>query len=279
MKKYSNEELEILKNGLTVYAHAYICRTGKKLTTVEQIIDAINEGIFTCEDVYFSHIDDVLRNNEQESIFWEDNMELFDYQNYFAHDKDVADGSWIKIRTANGFEVHYAKRSIRKRRFNEELTAEYKKLNKLMSKQINVIKSDVKTDAPINKVLDEKIKKQRDKILMLRVYTLIGFKPYEVAIKRTKTKSEYYLPYQYEIVDDISDFTDGYINSIVGLDLKARTGEDNEDKVFYLRSRGIGEGMARLMASLNQSYFIINLDAMIDEYNKQVNESLVIIEK
>jgi len=228
----------------------------------------------------------VLNENEH---YWDDHMEMFDYENYFPREKKVNDGCWIKIRTKNGYEVHYAKQSIRKRRFNEELSLALKKLNRTISKTTNNLKSDISEIKKIGNLAfqnktksdtknTEKLNYLKDKVSMLSVYLEIGLKPYEVFINRNKSKKEYYMPYQYELVDDIEDLSNACISKLTGVNIKAISNTVNEEAVFYLRSRGISEAMAILMASLKQSYFTVNTDDMITEYNKFI-KNVVFVEK
>jgi len=266
--KLTKEEMETLVLYLHCFQHGYYLAMGKKLETVEQILEVVESGKFTFEDIFWTHLDAVLMINSDEGDYWDDHMNMFDYENYFSGKKSVGDGSWIKIRTENGFEVHYAKMSTRKRRFEEEITTAYKKLDSLLRKEIKHI-ADNKHDNP-------KIKKAEDKVLMLRTYSIIGIKPYEVFIKRSKAVTEYYMPYQYEIVDDITDFSEACMQGTVGIKIKALFSAEQEEKIFYLMSRGISEGMARIMASLNQSYFCVNMNEMINEYNQQLSKAIKI---
>ena len=264
--KLSKEEIKSLVLYLQCFRSAYYFMMHKELETVEQIVEVIKSGDFTFEDVFMTHIDAVLLHNTEEGEYWDDHMSMFDYKNFFPGNKSVGDGSWIKIRTEHGYEVHYAKRSVRKRRFDEELRVVYGKLEGLLMKEIK----------NPNSKINPKIKIYEDRILMLKTYSLIGIKPYEVFIKRSKSVTEYYMPYQYEIVEDISDLSEACMEGLVGIKIKSLFTKEQEDVIFYLMSRGISEGMARIMASLNQSYFSVNMDLMIEEYNQQLSKAIKI---
>ena len=48
----NKEKLEYLKTYITTFARAYMLATGKKLTTVDQILELIESGEFTFEDMF-----------------------------------------------------------------------------------------------------------------------------------------------------------------------------------------------------------------------------------
>jgi hypothetical protein len=275
MKKNINNLTQAQTESLALYLlcfkKSYYLATRKHLETVQQIIDIILDGTFTFEDVFMTYIDQKIEFNSPEGNYWDYHMEQFEFENFFPVEKNVHDGAWIKIRTENGFEIHYAKRTTRKRRFNEERSAQYTLIESFLRKQISNVKKDVDVQHTSPKV--EKMKEKAD---MLATYELINLKPYEVFIKRSKSKTEYYMPYQYEIVDDINDFTESCMQGVVGVDIKSMGNSDNEEAVFYLRTRGISEGMARIMASLRQSYFTVDMKLAMNEYNRQCQASLVI---
>jgi hypothetical protein len=205
-------------------------------------------------------------------IFWDDNMELFGVENYFPdeNNKRVNDGQWIKIRTQHGYEVHYAKKSSRKLRYGEQLSTVCNKLQTLMNGEIKKLMDKKTTLAQIE--VDEnqtKFKKLKDKKAELSIRIALNLPLYEVRIQRSRSKVEYYLPYQYEIVNDIEELTEYYMGKVTGVEIKPIYTAENYDKVHYLMSRGISRRMAEIMATLNQSYFSVNMTQALDEYNKQ----------
>jgi hypothetical protein len=248
--------------------------TGKKLEKFEDLLKEVLNGTFTMEDMFYIHMEHKMRVGSKESETWDDNMEMFEYQNYFPGNKNVGEGTWIKIRIKNGYEVHYAKKAKRKRRFNEEIAKKFKRMTSLTKSSIHVLKSGEKSV-----VNDLKIKILQAEINIMYVYFAIDMKLYEVAIKRTKTKTEYYLPYQYEIVEDLDELTAAVMDSVPGVTVRTRPQGDIEDKVFYLRTRGIPEDLARLMAGLNQTYFMVDIEKMIGIYNKAWRSSVTLKEK
>jgi len=274
-KELTQSELESLSIYLATFKKSFYFATGKNLNTTQEIIDEVLKGTFTLEDMFYVHMDSVLDNGSKESYTWEDYMEEFQYENYFPGEKHVRDGAWIQIRTEQGYEVHYAKTARRKRRFGEEITAKYSKiinLTKRLTRDLTSIeapskskdKKDLKV-AVINKEIDK-----------LQVYQSIDMKLYEVVIKRTKNKTEYYLPYQYEIVEDLDELTAAVMDGVPGIEVKTRPQGDMEDKVFYLRSRGIPEDLARLMAGLNQTYFKVNIELMLEIYNRAFSKIVLV---
>ncbi len=276
----TKEQLEHLSLYLLCFKKAYYIQTGKKLETVDQIIDTINEGVFEFEDVFTTYLDQCCNEiGEEDSYFLDYNIERFNCENYFpSSNKKVNEGKWIKLRTSVGFEVHFARTSNRKRRFSEELEKIEKKLSSLFNSQLKGLQdSNKKVDEVITPAKKKKAEELQNQISELRVRMLIGLRPYEVRINRTKTKVEYYHPYQYEIVEDIQEFSDAYVNKITGVNVKSLYTSQNEDAVFYLRSRGISERAARMLALLKQTYFIVDMNKAIDEYNRQIREAVVFV--
>lgn len=275
------EQIEYLSLYFLCFKKAYYMQTRTDLTTVDQIIKLIKKGDFTFEDVYNTHLDISLRDlNMEAQNYWDDNMSKFDFINYFpSKDKLITDGAWIKIRNENGFEIHYAKTANRKRRFQEEHEAIQKKYVRILNKQLKNLKDET------NKVDDvrtpsQKLKEQliQNKLSELEIFNAIGLKLYEVKIMRTKNVAEYYLPSQYEIIEDIEEFSNAYINNIEGVSMKALYTSQNKDVIFYLQSRGINKKVAEMMAALKQTYFKVNMKEAMDAYNKQLRESVVFVE-
>jgi hypothetical protein len=273
INKLTEDQLESLHLYLECFKTAYLIQTGKRLETTSQIIECIQGNIFTFDDVFFTYIDNKLQFS-QVSECWDDHMEKFDVENYFPTDKQVHSGAWIKIITEDGYEIHYAKKSIRKRRFNEEYASLANQITAMLRRGIK----EMQNMSHACSIDDEKISELREKLNIISVYNEIGLAPYEVVIKRSKHKSEYYLPYQYTIVNDIDDHIKYVTNKVTGVTTKSRGTSEDEDKVFYLRSRGISEDMARLLASLNQTYFKVNMTQAMDEYNRQWSETVKIIQ-
>ena len=252
----TKEQVEIISEYLLIFQKAYILTTGKKLETVEQILELIKSGKFTFEDdVWGIYLDATLQElSNSESEYFDNHIEDFFCEVYFPEDnKRLPDGgAWVKIRTETGFEVHFAKKSLRKKRWNELIAAELKSSKRNM----NLSKLD-------------KAQISLDAITELRIREAIKLAPYEIYINRTKAKKEYYFTNQYTIVDDIERFSEAYMASITGVYSKNLYTSVNKDAIFYLQSRGIPKKVAEIMASLKQMYFIVNIEEAMGEYNRQ----------
>jgi len=243
---------EILKSdGLKAYATYYILHTGKRLETIEDLIDAILDDEFTWEDVFYERMNHLGMDYDTER-YWEDNMEKFSFENYFATDeKSVGDGHWIKVRTEKGYEVHWAKRSVRKPRFMEKLEA----INRKMRNP---------------KITAEGMKPMLAEIDEIKMRHLIGMRPYEVYYYRTRTQKRYLLPYQYELAN-IDDHVSYIMDNVPTVKVRKLFTAKNNDQIFYLRSRGIPENLAIVMSNLKQCYFVVDMEESIKLYNEHTN--------
>lgn len=277
----TKDQLEYLTQYFLCVKKAYYIQFSKTLETVDQIIDVIKSGEFTFDDVFATYLDGRLDHLDTKAqYYYDDNMQMFDCENYFPPtSKRVEEGAWIKIRTENGYEVHFAKKSNRKRRFEEEHIAVQKKLIRLMNRQMKDIQD---VNKKVKDVVTDKVKSKQkaleDKLLELEVMDAIELKPYEVKIMRTKSVAEYYLPYQYELVTDIDEISNAYIQSLPGISMKALYSSQNKDAVFYLQSRGISKKVAEMMAALKQTYFIVNIVEMSNVYNDILKERVQFVE-
>lgn len=273
MSKLSKKEIEHLKLYLLLFQKAYYLASGKTLTDVNQLIDLIKGGTFTFEDCFDVFVGSRTENLSDElEDFLLDNLDAFSSENYFGGgEKNVGTGAWIKIRTENGFELHYAKRSTRKIRLNEVLDKENTRVNKILAKVTKSISS-----GEINNELEKLKNNNKLREAQLRYY--IGLIPYEVRIRRSKTKTEYYLPYQYEMVTDIDEFADAYKNNTPFLEMKTLFTNENKEAIFYLQSRGISKKVAQILASLNQSYFTFDMVGGMEFLNNQFKSKIVLVE-
>lgn len=249
------------------YSWLYKRHTGKNLSDTS-ISEAMKE--FTFDDMFMEYVNQVSRDwNEKENIYWDDNMDKFDGENYFVPEsKIIGESTWVKIRTENGYELHLAKRSLRKRRWDELILVQLKKLtsiNKQITKRLNAGILD-------NSKLSSKSDEIENNLLELKIRKSIFVTPYEIKIRRTKTVYEYLLPYQYEIMD-VEETVDYFIEGIKQITIKSFFNSDNKEKIFYLRTRGIPEKIAIVLSSLKDCYFKVDLKSMNEEYHKQLQES------
>jgi hypothetical protein len=260
MNNLTKEEIDLLANYLLIFKKAYYLATREALNTVEQLINLINGGNFTFEDdVWGIYLDTALHDlMDNELEYFDNHIEEFMCEIYFPTNTSLPEGgAWIKIRTETGFEVHYAKKAIRKKRWNELIEKCLKSANRTL------------------RVRDtDKAKPLLDKLPELRIRQALNLPPYEVYIYRTKTKKEYYYTNQYTIIENIEEFSNAYISSVTGLYAKTLYSSVNKDAIFYLQSRGIPKKVAEIMASLKQMYFVVNMEEAITEYNRQWEESL-----
>ena len=275
------QDLETLRLILKVYGETYIYLNHKKISTLEQLLDICTSGEITFEDIFLAHVDKMFQNDigGTADYYWEDHMEVFDVENYFPSvvGKEVGNGQWIKIRTPVGYEIHYARVARRKHRYVEEYNKVSNKLTSLLKKELTELQNSIKQEEKtvgLSKVKKDVQKSLSDKKLELQVRHLIGIPVYEVRIQRSKSRVEYYLPYQYEIVQDVEEITQYYLNKVTGVSIKSIYTAENYDKIHYLMSRGINRRTAEIMATLNQSYFIVNMQEAMGEYNKQFSLSL-----
>ena len=264
---------EEVLNIYSKYSWLYRLHTRKNLADTT-IAEALKE--FTFDDMFMEYINQISSDwTQDENNYWEDNMAKFDFINYFVPDEKIlTEKTWIKVRTENGYEIHLASRSVRKRRWDELLSVLYKKASTINKQIIKRLEAGI-TD---NEKLESKTKDLENQIIEMRIRKSIYIKPYEVKIRRTKTRFEYLLPYQYEIID-VEETVDYYLGGIKQITIKSFFNSDNNDKIFYLRTRGIPEKIAIVLSSLKDCYFKVDIRAMFQEYNQQIRDSFQIIEK
>jgi len=243
-----------------VFAVTFRLETGNKLETAEQAVDALFDGVVTLEDMFFCRLDESFRHATQEvNDTWEDNMEMFAPENYLPSEKTLPEGgAWIKVRHETGYQLHFAKVSNRKRRFAEEIKKVSQTLNKEMEKVREFNCSMDKAEA-LHKKMD-----------ILFVYHEIDIPLYEVRYQRTKTKVEYLNPFQYEICsdEDLQMILDAVRKKTFGVKMRNLYTSVNKDQIFYLRSRGISEQEAMIMANLKQCYFDVDIMGMNEVFNE-----------
>ena len=230
-------------NFISDFSMFYYSMTGEFLKTTEKFLEALLSGNFTAEDMFMeslNHID----MNEAEEIYWEDNMKKFNFDNYMPGNKDVGEGSWIKIRTVTGYEVRFAKKSNRKRDYF-----------KLWLALINKCKN-----APL-----DKINSSEPMLKQYSIYHKIGLRPYEVWYYRTKTVKDFVMPYQYELID-VDDFIRYVVEKVPVVKVKNFYSAINSERIFYARQRGISKELAIMMSNLQSCYFIVDIEKANELY-------------
>ena len=252
-----NQIVEQLKkflesDSVRTYRLFYYHNTGKRLETVEQIIDAIVDEKFTFEDVFMERMNHIGMTYNEE-CYWEDNMEKFDYKVYFPEDKNVGSGSWIKVKTETGYEVHWAKKSTRKYRWRE-------KMEDHMKKSISGMNAD-------------RLKKHSEALTELTLRWKIGLPLYEVFYYRTKTKKAYVTPDQYEICD-VDEVIGWLMDKVPTVKVKSLFTAVNKEVIFYMMQRGIPKQLAMVMSNLKQCYFTVDVEKSLKLYNEQWNKMI-----
>ena len=225
------------------FFYYYQLSTGKKITRIEQILEVIAEGSYTVEDMFYermNHID----MKEAEAIYWEDNMEMFSYKNYFDDSNDVGEGAWIKIRTERGYEVHYAKKSGRIHDWGD-----------LVIKELRKKEGDV------------------DKVHEYMIRRGIGMQVPEVFYYNLKNKRVYVQNYQYELYN-IDDMVTYIMDNCPHITTGMHYTSNNSREEFYIRTRGISKKMAEIMADLKQCYFQVDIVGAMDTFNNQFKSKI-----
>lgn len=251
---------EFIEEKLPSLKKFYYLATKEKLSVASQITSLLeSDSRYDFDDVWGNYLDDVLDDiTEEQSEYFDYNIERFDSEVYFPSDsKILPNGAWVKIRTTTGFEVHFAKKSHIKRRWEELIQKELTSVERFLS-----AKGSVKSGERLNRIDELMIRKK------------IGLQPYEIYVAKTKSSKKYFLTNEYEIIDDVETFAEAYIQGTVGVSSKKIYTSQNKDAVFYLQSRGIPKKVAEVMASLKQMYFTVNMNEAITEYNRQWEESL-----
>lgn len=258
----------VTSDGFKNYAYYYSLHTGKRLRTVDDLINCLCDDTITPEDLFFERMNHFKWRDELE-YHWEDNMESFAYEVYFPKkDKIVGDGAWIKVRTENGYEVHWAKRSKRKIRYDELYRSKLKQYEKVLKS----IKLEMKSDEikSINDKAD--ILKKELNYLEVRIY--IGLQPYEVFYNRTKTQKRYLHVDQYEIVD-VDEHIEYVMSNLNVVKVRNLFTAQDKDVIFYMQQRGIPKDLAMLMSNLKHCYFIVNIKEAIDQNNDAIKMSIL----
>lgn len=264
-KKQTREMTNNLLTFVNSYSFKNFCslyynKTKQKLESLEQLLDAVASKLVTPEDLFEEHLNHVVFSQEEED-FWLSNLELFEYENYFPPvEKQVNHGTWVKVRTENGYQVHFAKRANRKVNFAETATNDLVSLLNTM-KKLNSSK--------------EVVAKKKTASLRSRVVKAIGLQPYEVWYWKTKTQKAYLTPAEYEVVD-VEDYVDfAQKKSLKGVvSLRLLYSAENKEKMFYLRSRGLNKERAKFYANMNQCYFEVNMKKAFNEYAEANNKAV-----
>jgi len=212
------------------------------------------------EDVVFPQLDSELSGGAKQY----DNLDfdLFDYQNFHPEltGKDIGAGSWVRIKTVKGWEVHWAKKSTRVMDVSP-LKRKYKKLEKLELSLETSLEASAKQKL---KVIEEKIDILK-KIAQAEIIEGMDEQPKYVRIQRTRTQARYLLPKEYEVVNEIELYSDAVISKACkkGIFFKALFTAQDNNVIHYLRSRGISKETAEMMAKMKHGYFVLNQNELV----------------
>jgi hypothetical protein len=201
--------------------------------------------------------------------------ELFEFNNFYPEDdKLIHDGAWIMVYYDKYYHVYYAKKANRKYNpFNiKKRLKSLRKDHNILATEINTAKdrslSDIKKLGTKLKTIYKKIEETQLELNAISIFETYDIEPYYVKVQLTKSKYEYYLPSEYKKVSDINLYINAVrnkqnINSVKFIQLYDTK---NEDKIFYLRSRGIPEAEAKMLVNLTNGYFKVNVNALFSEY-------------
>jgi hypothetical protein len=228
--------------------------------------EQVEEGIFEeIEEHFFDYLDLTLNCgliDDFDDILFDKYVQV---QNFFPHlvGKDVDSGSWVKVKSDVGYNVYWAKKSS-KRLSVEMLQRKLNDINRnSKNADLKVLKGKIETL--------ELIKKEKD---LFSYLLTLPFEIQFVKILKGKNNFDYILPSGFEMVEDVTIYTDVLSDAMNGGAVKAKehfTSED-EDKIFYLQSRGISREIAVIMVKLQHCHFIIDTNKLFANWMQPVKK-------
>jgi hypothetical protein len=225
--------------------------------------DLVDGSIFDeIEEHFFDYFDLTTNHDSFDDVTFEKYVQV---QNFFPHlvGKDVGNGSWVKVKSDVGYNVYWAKKSSK--RLSVEMLQ--RKLNDL-----NRSNKNVDLDSLKGKV--ETLELIKKEIVLFSYLLTLPFEIQFVKILKGKNNFDYILPSDFEMVEDVTIYTDALLDSMNMGAVKAKehfTSED-EDKVFYLQSRGISREIAVMMVKLQHCHFIINSQKLLANWMQPVKK-------
>jgi hypothetical protein len=216
----------------------------------------IDIGIINKEELFCEWLDLLINTLEINARIIDEFPDHFSPDAYFPDlsNKDVGEGAWIRIPTEYGFNIYYAKSSMRKVDYNRTIKNLEAKIKFFERKNTM---SDAKSLKKAIKTIDNY---NQNEILLAE--QAIGIDPYYVAYKASKSKKMYARPHEYELIKDI----EFYMNSVSDrIRLKPYFKGDIKDQIFYLQSRGISKNIAIKMVVSGQAYFEVDIKGMIQD--------------
>jgi len=223
--------------------------------------DEVDENIFDEIEEHFFDYFDLTTNHDD---FDDDTFEKYvQVQNFFPHlvGKDVGSGSWVKVKTDIGYNVYWAKKS------SKRLSVE------MLQRKLNGMTKNNKNDnLEILKGKIEELKGVKKEIDLFSYLLTLPFEIQSVKILKGKNNFDYILPSDFEMVEDVTIYTDAILDGMNGSAVKTKehfTSAD-EDKVFYLQSRGISKEIAVMMVKLQHCHFILDSQKLLKNWMQPI---------
>jgi hypothetical protein len=225
----------------------------------EQLCDVEFDKI---EEYFFDYFDLTTNHNQFDFDTFEKYIQV---QNFFPHlvGKDVGSGSWVKVKSDIGYNVYWAKKS------NKRISVEL-----LQRKLTGITKINKNDSSDVLKDKLEVIKTIKKEIDLFSYLLTLPFEMQFVKILKGKNNFDYILPSDFDMVEDVTIYTDAIMDGMNGGAVKAKehfTSAD-EDKVFYLQSRGISREIAVMMVKLQHCHFIIDSQKLFANWMQPVKK-------
>lgn len=258
MSKVNRESKKLAKLLLDIWSKAEIVG-GFKISNLDDLLSKMENGYFTLDD-YLASIIECMELTEKQEIYWEKHMENYFLNCYLPEEnkKLPEGGSWIKIRTDSGYNMYFGKKAR-----NYDLNKDY------LKKKYELDKYLLKSNVDINKA-DSLFDSLTDSYIKCK----LGIQPYRVTYY-SESGIKYVTPNEYELVESLDDHIELSRNKVSGVALKVINTAISNDKIFYLRSRGIPKELAIIMSNIGNCYFEVNMKELTEEYSNRVKYVLV----
>jgi hypothetical protein len=220
---------------------------------------------------------------DEEEKWWEDNIfnhlpqfnssideiledEVFQYQNFCPEKcgKGINQATWIRVETESGWNIYSAKPS---RKFVDpsQLKRKIKRLSKAIKTEENMSLKDLQETLFAIEKKKEKIEQLTKQFKVAELLEELDLQPKYVSVMRTRTQKMYLLPHQYEVVSNISLYSNTVVQDKSGaVKFKALFTAQDKDIIFYLRQRGIPKEAAIMMAKMKDGYFMVDRNKLVD---------------
>ena len=206
------------------------------------------------------------------------------YENFFPENKSVGEGAWIKVKTEIGYNVYFAKRTIK--RFNKlDVQRKIKNQSNQADKILEIAQNTVEHDEAL--VIIEKgmkkVKSNKDlckELMRAEMLEELELEPYCVKYRVSKSTWKTVMPCDYEMISDIEAYvkTISELGKTEAVTYKSIFTYLDENIIFYLQSRGISRDTAIMLAKLKDCYFICNVPKMFEMWMQPVNKNDELVE-